>query len=191
MIYFTADTHFLHNQILAYDSRPYLDMDAMIRDMIQRWNQTVRKTDIVYHVGDFAFGHPRRWAPIVKKLQGRITLIRGNHDLQNGATASRLTVENSALFNDVGDIEQISLGGIPIVICHYPYTCLDGDDRIKDMRPKDNGKWLIHGHTHKRPVVTDRQINVGTMLWGYKPVSQKEICNLIQKDVGPLVLDTQ
>ena len=180
MIYFISDEHYLHSNILRLDSRPFKDMDDMIRTMIAKHNSRVRKTDICYHLGDYAFGNPKRWLPIIEQCQGRHMLIRGNHDLQNGATLKRLIVDGNPLFEDMGDIEQFYLDGVPIVLSHYPYEQLYDQGRLLHMRPKDNGRWLLHGHTHKPPVVNDRMINVGCMLHDYYPVSQKEIASMIK-----------
>jgi calcineurin-like phosphoesterase family protein len=158
-------------------------MDEMIRTMIAKWNARVKKVDVVYHLGDFAFGNPKRWMPIAEKLQGNITLIRGNHDVQNGATLKRLVVDGRPIFNDVGDIEQLTLGGTPLTLCHYPYETELDDGRFMSMRPKDNGRWLLHGHTHRGPVVRGRMVNVGCMLSNFAPISWNEIQAMIKKAV--------
>ena len=184
MVWFTADTHFFHNNIINLDGRPFKDMDEMIHVMIAKWNSKVKKQDIVYHLGDFAFSNPKRWLPIAQKLQGSITLIRGNHDVQNGATLRRLVVNGNPVFNDVGDIEQLTLGGTKIVLCHYPYELpSEFDERFLEMRPKNNGRLLIHGHTHKGPVVRPQMFNAGCMLHDYTPVSWPEIQERINKGV--------
>ncbi len=49
--------------------------------LIKNWNSVVKKQDIVYHLGDFAMNMQRGITEaIVKSLNGRITLIKGNHD---------------------------------------------------------------------------------------------------------------
>lgn len=52
----------------------------MNADLILKWNNTVAKTDKVFHLGDFGFGSKEEISAIVKQLHGRISLIRGNHD---------------------------------------------------------------------------------------------------------------
>jgi calcineurin-like phosphoesterase family protein len=39
-----------------------------------------QRKDMVYHLGDFGFGHPKKLYELSLKLNGRIYLIRGNHD---------------------------------------------------------------------------------------------------------------
>ena len=52
-VYFTADTHFSHKNILLYENRPYQSIEEMDNDLIEKWNKTVGKNDTVYHLGDF------------------------------------------------------------------------------------------------------------------------------------------
>lgn len=180
MRWFTADTHFFHQNIIKYDSRPYKDIGEMGECIIRNWNMCVSKRDIVYHLGDFAFGNPKRWLPIIKQLQGTINLIRGNHDLTNGATLKRLVVDGFPMFNDVGDLDFVRIGEKQIMLSHYPYAGLD--NRLMEYHPHDDGRWLIHGHTHATtPRIRGRMINVGCMLWNYCPVSEVQILQMIKE----------
>ena len=45
--------------------------------LIASWNARVGKNDLVYHLGDFAWGD---WRPILERLNGDIILISGGHD---------------------------------------------------------------------------------------------------------------
>jgi calcineurin-like phosphoesterase family protein len=47
---------FFHRNIIQYSNRPFESVEDMNEQMIQRWNKQVKKDDIVYHLGDFAFG---------------------------------------------------------------------------------------------------------------------------------------
>jgi calcineurin-like phosphoesterase family protein len=191
MRYFTSDTHFWHKAIIGYDERPYSSLEEMEESIIRNWNNTVSKKDIVYHLGDFAFGNPRKWANITRRLNGSITLVRGNHDLQNGATLRRLVADGEPIFNDVCDFESIKINGMGVILSHYPYIGTEYDYRMKEYAPNNTGLWLLHGHTHKAghgPVNLDRvninlkMINVGCMMWDYTPVSEHEIYRIIKED---------
>ncbi|MFT4224286.1 hypothetical protein [Dysgonomonas sp.] len=63
-IHFTADTHFFHVDILKHcPERPYFGAEeGMFHDewLVDLWNKTIQKKDIVYIVGDFAFGNKER-----------------------------------------------------------------------------------------------------------------------------------
>ena len=79
-VWFIADTHFGHSKIIEYCNRPFPNADIMDFNMIQRWNEVVRKDDKVYHLGDFALGNKEQVASIVEQLNGKIYLVKGNHD---------------------------------------------------------------------------------------------------------------
>lgn len=49
---------------------------------LMNWNNTVGQDDIVFHLGDFCLGGSAEWTKILDRLNGKIYLIMGNHDLQ-------------------------------------------------------------------------------------------------------------
>ena len=53
MIYFTADTHFCHSNIINLSNRPFRDIDTMNKQLIQNWNAYVTDRDEIYILGDF------------------------------------------------------------------------------------------------------------------------------------------
>jgi calcineurin-like phosphoesterase family protein len=75
-----SDTHFNHENIIKYCNRPFKDVDEMNRVMIKNWNETVSNKDIVIHLGDVALGSKEEVKKIIKQLNGRKILIKGNHD---------------------------------------------------------------------------------------------------------------
>ena len=81
-IFFTADTHWGHRNIIKYCQRPFADVDEMNETLITNWNNSVGKDDIVFHLGDFAMGGSADWSRLLDRLNGRIYLILGNHDMK-------------------------------------------------------------------------------------------------------------
>lgn len=79
-IWFTSDHHFGHKNILVFEpeARPFKTVEEMNETLIDRWNSVVRKGDIVYHLGDFAFG--KHNICIAERLNGKKRLVLGNHD---------------------------------------------------------------------------------------------------------------
>jgi calcineurin-like phosphoesterase family protein len=86
MIFFTSDTHFFHARIIEYCDRPFRtadgqpDVRAMNEALVANWNNLVGNDDVVYHLGDFGFGPPAKLLEARKQLNGKVILIRGNHD---------------------------------------------------------------------------------------------------------------
>jgi calcineurin-like phosphoesterase family protein len=88
-----ADTHFGHSNILKNCRRP-ADADARI---IANWQRLVAPVDLVYHLGDVAWGFMSKGhqlLDLMNSLPGTKFLIKGNHDtrsiehyLRNGFSA--------------------------------------------------------------------------------------------------------
>jgi calcineurin-like phosphoesterase family protein len=80
MIFFTADHHFGHANIINHCNRPFPTADEMDEALIDNWNVTVKTNDEVYILGDFTM-HPAAEAHrYLTRLKGRKYFIKGNHD---------------------------------------------------------------------------------------------------------------
>lgn len=164
MIYFTADQHYGHENIIKYCNRPFKDADEMNRTMIDNHNAVVRKNDIVYTVGDFALLNKENTKKIFDQLNGEQYLILGNHD--------RL---KSNQFRDIGfrsvqKQRQVKEFGL----IHFP----------DNVRRFTCGIWLV-GHIHNNNDMDKRKgnrINVGVDVWDFKPVSIEQIRELISQN---------
>lgn len=73
-VYFTSNTYFSDEKQIKTKITPYKSVEEMDADIISRWNSVVGPKDIVYHLGDFGKYNN------VKKLNGKIYLICGNHE---------------------------------------------------------------------------------------------------------------
>jgi calcineurin-like phosphoesterase family protein len=80
-VYFTSDTHFYHSNIIGFCKRPFKNVEDMNETLIGNWNRVVSQDDIVFHLGDFCLGGSHEWTKILNRLNGKIYLILGNHDL--------------------------------------------------------------------------------------------------------------
>ena len=102
-VFFTSDTHFYHGNIIRFCNRPFKDVDMMNETIISNWNNTVGQDDIVFHLGDFCLGGSAEWTRMLDRLNGRIYLIMGNHDLKKvtiyDITLNSTTTNSSATAN--------------------------------------------------------------------------------------------
>jgi len=86
-VFLVSDTHFGHAGVCRFTHpddpevklRPWDDPDEMDEEMIRRWNDTVRPSDKVYHLGDVVIN--RKALKTLARLNGDKVLIRGNHDI--------------------------------------------------------------------------------------------------------------
>ncbi|MCU1461671.1 MAG: metallophosphoesterase [Acidimicrobiales bacterium] len=188
--FFTADLHLGHRNIIDYSGRPFRDVDEMNVALIERWNETVDDADEVIVLGDFAMGRIDETLPLVGVLHGRKVLLTGNHD--RCWFGHRKGVETStARYLDAGfdeiwqDRVELDLAGRRVTACHFPYRGDSHDhDRYVAHRPVDKGAWLLHGHVHERWQVRDRMINVGVDVWAYRPVSERDLSDLVTARAG-------
>jgi calcineurin-like phosphoesterase family protein len=178
--WFTSDNHFFHKNIIEYCERPFFYVQEMNRVMIERWNERVQPNDTVYHLGDFAFGSRDKIQSSLKKLNGHIILVRGNHD--KGVQAM---LESG--FPEVYDKgTTIKLGKRDVNLHHFPYlnqgnTAPEYELKYASKRPHDDGKWLICGHIHEKWKVNKRMVNVGVDVWDFYPVNEQTLIELMDE----------
>jgi calcineurin-like phosphoesterase family protein len=72
-----ADTHFGHKKVVEF--RPWPTVEEHDRELVERWNATVKKDDTVWHLGDVCLGG-RDKLTVMASLNGRKKLVLGNHD---------------------------------------------------------------------------------------------------------------
>ena len=85
-VFLVSDTHFGHTGVCRFTRndgvtklRPWDDADEMDEAMIRAWNERVKPTDKVYHLGDVVIN--RKALKTLTRLNGDKVLIRGNHDI--------------------------------------------------------------------------------------------------------------
>lgn len=175
----TADTHFSHARISELAERPFTTVEEMNGELILRWNETVRPSDVVLHLGDVALGPIEESIALTAHLNGRRYLVPGNHDRVSPATQSKNAIERFApLYEAAGwtilpEVIEGTRGGYRILASHYPYK---GDSQTSDRhtthRPRwDDGLPLLHGHTHARDHGPNgHEFHVGVDAHGYAPI---------------------
>ncbi len=179
-VWFTADTHFGHTNIIRFCQRPFVDVEVMNHILIENWNSVVGEDDLVFHLGDFSVGGAAEWTNLLEKLHGRIILILGNHDMNN--------VNQGFMhrFLDVKTQMLISIGKQRIYLNHYPFLCYGGVYR---------NTWQLFGHVHTSPYRTGldgsrldylfpTQYDVGVDNNNFTPMSFEQINIKIQEQIN-------
>jgi calcineurin-like phosphoesterase family protein len=162
-VFLVSDTHFGHAGVCRFTHpdddtvklRPWADPGEMDEEMIRRWNDRVRPTDKVYHLGDVVIN--RRALPTLARLNGDKVLIRGNHDIfrddeyrqyfrelrayhvMNGMILSHIPIHPESLgrfgVNIHGHLhasrvkmEPVGKYGIPVIDPRYHCVCVEQTD---------------------------------------------------------------
>ena len=180
-VWFTSDTHFWHENILRFCNRPFANASEMNEVLIRNWNETVPEDGIVFHLGDFAFGGAKEWNEILNRLNGKIYLILGNHDMKQ--------VKQGFMkrFEFVTQQMTIRVGGQTIILNHNPFLTYGGCYR---------NTWQIFGHVHSGPladkgkdlarlqVLFPRQYDVGVDNNNFRPISFTEVKRKIEAQIS-------
>ena len=170
-IWITSDTHFGHENIIRYENRPFLSVDEMDESLVTRWNSVVKPGDLVYHIGDFGMGPKEKLVTIRKRLNGSITLVRGNHD-------HSITSIMELGFNSIANEVKLQYKQWQFHMTHIPQADLLYDEM--------NHNFInIHGHIHGKNRATRNRINVSCDAWDYTPITLEDAMMEYRKQRKP------
>jgi calcineurin-like phosphoesterase family protein len=141
-IFLTSDTHFGHDREFLWGPRGFSNYIDHDEEIIQRWNEVVGPDDIVYHLGDIMLGDNEYGMNCLRRLNGHIKIIRGNHD-----TDSRWSLYSTLPNVEcLGWAEVIKYKKYQFYLSHHP-TMTSNLEKAPYLRMH-----LINlfGHTHQR-----------------------------------------
>ncbi len=167
MIYFTADTHFGHENIIKFCNRPFASIEEMDEVLIANWNKRVRGNDTVFILGDMFFRISDA-EPVLKRLKGKKRLIVGNHD-----SSWMKKVDLTRYFESVDTFLETSDGQHGLTLCHYPLLSWNHQRK----------SYMVHGHIHNDTSmdfwqlisVRDHVLNAGCDVNNFEPVTFDEM----------------
>jgi len=163
MIYFTADLHLGHANVIRFCNRPFQSVEEMDEALIAYWNAVVKNNDDIYILGDLFYRNAIPAEETLKKLKGRKHLILGNHD--KSWTAA---IDLPRYFAEVTNLLTYKRDGVKYTLCHYAMLSWEG---------RGHGGYMIHGHNHNNPLdYTDKYLlNAGVDINSFKPVTLDEL----------------
>jgi calcineurin-like phosphoesterase family protein len=146
------------HQNFAPDRFDFFNVEDMNQTIVNAWNEVVTADDTVYHLGDIAVfykqGSKEETLDILKKLNGNLILIKGNHDtrdffkyLDKNNFEYRPGVQKFS-FEDVGSYFKYNRR--QYYLTHYPFMMGIVSNIIN-----------LHGHIHHYSVGIKEDINVG------------------------------
>ena len=190
-VWFTSDWHFGHQSILYFypERRELMDISLeelqtnkelavskMDEYLIKLWNETVKKEDTVYYLGDFCLQNKEYTEKILRRLHGKKHLILGNHD------KSLKGLEH--YFESVSQIKECKFTNnqFPFIdkdetfcveMCHFP---------LLTWNRRNNGSVHVHGHCHGScDDINDRlmelrvDVGIDSPKWNYKMIEVEEL----------------
>lgn len=193
MRYFWSDPHFAHANILKFEPnrKEFLSCSTIEEHdeaLINLYNKVVKPSDTCYFLGDVCFDKTPATRDKLLRLNGTKILIRGNHDAGHSDGFFL-----SAGFTAIVDECIISIGKAKVRLSHYPYypswwvrllmrLHIRKPIRALHKRPKNDGKWLLHGHIHSaaKNIPWNKQIHVGLDSWKGRPISADKILDIIR-----------
>ncbi|WP_227271585.1 hypothetical protein [Roseobacter weihaiensis] len=115
--WYTADTHFGHENIITFCNRPFANTDDMDATMLKNLADRVGPDDDLWIIGDFAFGRKAKDVPFLNEVFNQLPgarkhLITGNHDFQ---PTLELGWDTVSPFIELRDGPQKQLN----TLCHY------------------------------------------------------------------------
>lgn len=175
-VWLISDTHFGHAGVCKFlredgvtKLRPFDDPEEMDEYMIQAWNDRVRPTDKVYHLGDVVINH--KALKTLSRLNGDKVLIRGNHDIFRDE-------EYRLYFRELRAYHIID----GMIMSHIP------------IHEASMGRFgtNIHGHTHAKRVMKPRGVDTktGEILYSKTEIDPRYHCVCVeQTEYAPILFE--
>lgn len=167
--FFIGDTHFGHKNIIKFESklRPFATIEEHNEYIVSQWNKTIKKGDLVWHLGDLLFGKTTFNHELIDRLNGRKRLIMGNHDDFSNQYLVKEILPRFERIYGVTSVHGFVLTHIPVALTSF-------------YRYKAN----IHGHTHSHNIDDPHYINVSCEQIGLTPISYEDLLIKFNKEMG-------
>lgn len=179
-VFLVSDTHFGHLGVCRFlredgtKLRPFDDPNEMDEEMVKRWNETVKPTDKVYHLGDVVIN--RKALKILHRLNGDKVLIKGNHDIFK-------PTDYAPFFRDVRAYHVMN----GMILSHIP------------VHPESLNRFgcNVHGHLHynrvkipakfihaEKQIIDPRYFCVCVEHTDYRPILFEDVIKKIKEQGG-------
>lgn len=173
-IWFTSDLHLGHQKVA--EERGFDNPDAHDVAIYDSLESTLKRGDQLWILGDMTVGGSAAEAgslfglgAIAAPAHGiELHLIAGNHDSVHPMTNRNSHNRQRAFLQTFMSVQLFArrkIAGQPVLLSHFPY---EGDhsenDRGVQYRLRDQGEWLLHGHTHSSEAVTAASVK-DSSLW--------------------------
>ena len=177
-IYIISDTHLRHQNIYKFTDRfgnrirpQFTSAEEGDAYMIQAWNDTVKPTAHVWHLGDFCMAGPEHWIGVGKRLNGHKRLVLGNHDI-----VQHVSTFKDAGFQKVQGAKELQIAGLRMLCTHYPV-------HESSLFKRDCN---VHGHIHQNNSPSLRHYNVSVEKISYRPIHVEDLAKRVRLQLAEL-----
>ncbi len=168
MIWFTADFHLSHKNIIKYCNRPFLNVDEMDETLINNITECLNPKDILYFLGDLTFKKVSalKFFEALNSLEIQTHFITGNHDSSDVIKLARKHCIS------VSQLKDIIINDISITLCHYA---------MRVWNKSHFNSWQLFGHSHGKVDSIGKQYDIGIDRNNYYPVSFDKLNSIMDK----------
>jgi calcineurin-like phosphoesterase family protein len=161
-IRFISDLHLGHQNMAT--RRGFKDYNEMNNFIIKKWNETVKKHDVTYILGDVTMER-KHFYPLLDELKGIKKVILGNHDRPQDVP------ELLKYVNWVGGMYEFKdkMTESDVFLTHAPVHPQELEYRIN---------FNIHGHVHENSLPDNRYLNVSAEVIDYTPKTFEELLKI-------------
>ena len=189
--HFTADTHFHHRA--QAERRGFATVEEMNECIVRDWNARVCPGDTVYHLGDLSYNGSAKALEIVRRLNGHIHIVPGNHDQERVLIQLSMAhrARDGCSLNLMPPLMDLKMsrpmpdGSSEIdrfTLCHFPLLV---------WNRSHYGAMHLHGHSHgnlapRQGRVMDVGVDTHPFSWGPYSLAEVLVC---MKDKGYIAHD--
>lgn len=174
-----------HDREFLYGPRGFTSIQEHDEEVIRRWNSVVGPEDIVYHLGDVMLNDNEHGMECLRRLNGRITIVPGNHDTPSRLalykTLPNVTVLESNIEGMTAMSMQFKYKKFNFYVSHHP-TMTSNLEKDPHLRMH-----LINlfGHTHQQKKFYNEMpfmFHVGMDSNNCTPISLDEAIELMKEE---------
>lgn len=193
--WFTSDLHLGHP--LVSGVRGFGEHEAGVarhdEALLGNLRDTLGEGDTLWVLGDISSGWEPQEEAALDKLQEALRgedmprvylhLVSGNHDSTHPLHTHSYLRQRRFLevFDSVQSMQHFHWEGHSVWLNHFPrpgHDHIPGGSRHDDLRL--DMPLLLHGHLHSAAPVTGRgQVDVGVDPWGFKPVAEQKVMEVL------------
>jgi calcineurin-like phosphoesterase family protein len=169
-VFVTSDMFFGRQK--AAEDRGFPTSDEMEEEIIERWNQKVKESDLVYHLGNFSWD-PISAETVLPFLNGKIVFGAGLYDRHLGELSRVVTGQHSLFKQSINVMRDIPISKrkkVDIVSSYWP---------LLDWPGKENGIMHIHGGNIPSDLDDGPRFCVGCDRWELKPIEIDTLLDIV------------